>query len=110
MQRKDRFLAAVSRHPVDRVPMFDFLFQEPMYAALIGHKPGSYNARDAVACALALEHDAVWIPFGGFSGFQPHILSDKIYIDEWGTTYQKDDAAWPIGRSHRLPDQIPRGS
>jgi uroporphyrinogen decarboxylase len=96
MQRKERFLSAVNRQPVDRVPMFDFLFQEPMYAALIGHKPGSYNAPDAVACALALEHDAVWIPFGGFSGFQPQILSDKTYIDEWGTTYQKDDAAWPI--------------
>jgi uroporphyrinogen decarboxylase len=96
MQRKERFLAAISRQPVDRVPMFDFLFQEPMYAALIGHKPGSYNARDAVECALALEHDAVWIPFGGFSGFQPQILSDKTYIDEWGTTYQTDEAAWPI--------------
>jgi uroporphyrinogen decarboxylase len=105
MLRKDRFLAAVNRQPVDRVPMFDFLFQQPMYAALIGHEPGSYNARDAVECALALEHDAVWIPFGGFSGFQPRYLTEKVYIDEWGTTYQKDAAAWPLDAPIAYPIQ-----
>jgi uroporphyrinogen decarboxylase len=105
MQRKERFLAALSRRPVDRVPMFDFLFQQPMYASLIGRKPESYNARDAVACALALEHDAVWIPFGGFAGFQPHYLSDYIYIDEWGTTLQKDASAWPIDAPINYPIQ-----
>jgi uroporphyrinogen decarboxylase len=105
MLRKDRFLSAVRRLPVDRVPMFDFLFQQPMYAALIGRKPDSYNAQDAVDCALALEHDAVWIPFGGFSGFEPHYLSEKIYIDEWGTTYQKDAAAWPLDAPIAYPIQ-----
>ncbi len=76
--------------------MFDFLFQEPMYEALIGRKPGVYNALDAMECALALEHDAVWLPFGGFSGFEPKMLDEKTYIDEWGTTYQRDPASWPI--------------
>jgi uroporphyrinogen decarboxylase len=96
MGRKERFLAAVRRQPVDRVPMFDFLFQQPMYEALIGRRPEGYNARDAVDCALALEHDAVWIPFGGFSGYQPRFLSENVYIDEWGTTYQKSASSWPI--------------
>jgi uroporphyrinogen decarboxylase len=105
MLRKDRFLAAVRRQPVDRVPMFDFLFQQPMYAALVGRRPESYNAADAVACALALEHDAVWVPFGGFSGFQPRYLSEKVYVDEWGTTYQKDAAAWPIDAPIAYPIQ-----
>ena len=96
MTRKERFLTALKVQQPDRVPMFDFLFQEPMYEALIGHRPGSYNGADAVECALALDHDGVWLPFGGFSGYQPKFLSEKVYVDEWGTTYQKNDASWPI--------------
>ncbi len=96
MKRKERFMAAIKREPVDRVPMFDFLFQKPMYQALIGRTPETYNGRDAVNCAIALEHDGVWLPFGGFSGFQPDMLDEKRYIDEWGTTYQQDKASWPI--------------
>lgn len=103
MTRKERFLTALKVQRPDRVPMFDFLFQQPMYEALIGHRPVSYNAKDAVACALALEHDGVWIPFGGFSGYQPDKLSDKVYVDEWGTTYQQDDVAWPIDSPIKYP-------
>jgi uroporphyrinogen decarboxylase len=94
--RKERFMAAVRCQQPDRVPMFDFLFQEPIYEALIGHRPGSYNAPDAVACALKLDMDGVWLPFGGFNGFQPEKLDENTYIDEWGTTYRHNDSAWPI--------------
>jgi uroporphyrinogen decarboxylase len=96
MTPKERFLTAVRRQQPDRVPMFDFLFQQPMYEALIGRRPGSYNARDAVALALALHHDAVWLPFGGFNGFQPEFLDANTYIDEWGTTFRHNDSSWPI--------------
>jgi uroporphyrinogen decarboxylase len=96
MNRKERFFAAVRVQQPDRVPMFDFLFQEPLYEALIGHRPGAYNAKDAVALALALNHDAVWLPFGGYNGFQPTYLAADTYIDEWGTTYRKTPASWPI--------------
>ncbi len=96
MKRKDRFLAALRRQPADRVPMSDFLFQQPMYEALIGRRPEAYNACDAIPCALALDHDAVWIPFGGFQGFEPKYLAANVYIDEWGTTFQKNFASWPI--------------
>jgi uroporphyrinogen decarboxylase len=96
MKRKERFLAALHHQPVDRVPMFDFLFQQPLYQALIGRFPASYNAQDAVACALALDHDGVWLPFGGFSGYKPHYLRPDVYVDEWGTTYQKTPSSWPI--------------
>jgi uroporphyrinogen decarboxylase len=96
MTRKERFLAALGHQRVDRVPMFDFLFQQPMYEELIGHRPGAYNGPDAVRCALALDHDGVWLPFGGFSGFQPKFLAENVYVDEWGTTYQRNDSSWPI--------------
>ena len=96
LTRKERFLMAVKLQQPDRVPMFDFLFQEPMYEALIGHRPGAYNARDAIALAKALDHDLVWVPFGGFTGFQPRRLDESTYVDEWGTTFRHNDASWPI--------------
>lgn len=96
MTRKERFLTAVGGGVPDRVPMFDFLFQQPLYEALIGRRPGTYNARDAVALALKLDHDAVWLPFGGFNGFQPEYLDGSTYIDEWGTTYRTNESSWPI--------------
>lgn len=96
MTRQERFLTALKVQQPDRVPLFDFLFQEPMYEALLGRRPGHYNGRDAVDCALALNHDGVWLPFGGFSGYHPRFLRENVYQDEWGTTYQKDAASWPI--------------
>jgi uroporphyrinogen decarboxylase len=117
MKREERFLSALRREVPDRIPMFDFLFQQPMYEHLIGHKPEGYNGKDAVECALALDHDGVWVPFGGFTGLQPKYLTDNVYQDEWGTTYQKNDSSWPIDapidypiksredlRKYKLPD------
>jgi uroporphyrinogen decarboxylase len=96
MNRRERFLAALRLEQPDRVPLFDFLFQQPLYETLIGHKPEGYNGADAVKCALALDHDGVWLPFGGFSGYQPKYLKENVYQDEWGTTYQKEPSSWPI--------------
>jgi len=117
MTRSERFMAALQRRTPDRVPMFDFLFQQPLYEKLLGTRPDEYNGRDAVRCALALDHDGVWLPFGGFTGLQPKYLAENVYQDEWGTTFQKSDASWPIDapigypisergelRSYRPPD------
>ena len=49
MTRQERFLTALRGQQPDRVPLFDFLFQQPMYEALIGRRPERYNGRDAVA-------------------------------------------------------------
>ena len=96
MTRKERFMTALRLQEPDRVPMFDFLFQQPLYEKLIGTRPAAYNGVDAVRCALALNHDGVWLPFGGFTGLQPRYLAENVYQDEWGTTYQKNEASWPI--------------
>lgn len=96
MLRKERFLGALHHQQTDQLPMFDFLFQQPMYETLIGNRPASYNGPDAVKCALALNHDGVWIPFGGFTGMQTVFLEKDVYKDEWGTTYKKNEASWPI--------------
>lgn len=83
MKRKERFLSALEHKPVDRVPLFDFLFQRPIYKAVIGREPVSYNAHDAIDCALALDMDGVWLPFGGFNGYQPQYVDNNVYVDEW---------------------------
>lgn len=96
MNSRERFLRALQHKPTDRVPLFDFLFQRPLFEAMIGRAPRAYNAADAMACTYALGLDAVWIPFGAFAGWQPPRLSADTYRDEWGTTYRTNEAAWPI--------------
>ncbi len=51
MTRQERFLTALRVQQPDRVPLFDFLFQQPMYESLLGRRTETYNGRDAVACA-----------------------------------------------------------
>jgi uroporphyrinogen decarboxylase len=105
MRPQERFLAALKRQPVDRVPLYDFLFQRPLFQEFIGRTPNAYNARDAMDLTVAMGLDGVWIPYGCFSGWSPEQLTDKIYKDEWGTTFQQDDAAWPIDAPIAFPLQ-----
>jgi len=70
---------------------------------LIGRTPGAYNARDAMDLTVAMGLDGVWVPYGCFSGWSPERLTDRIYKDEWGTTFQQDDAAWPIDAPIAFP-------
>lgn len=103
MRPKDRFLAALKRQPVDRVPIFDFLFQRPLFQELIGRTPDAYNARDAMDLTVAMGLDGVWIPYGCFSGWSPEKLTECVYKDEWGTTFQQDPASWPIDAPIAFP-------
>jgi uroporphyrinogen decarboxylase len=96
MNSKERFIKAVHRQPVDRVPLFDFLFQQPLYTELIGTTPESFNAIDAMKLTEVLNLDGVWIPYGAFAGWTPTKLTDTRYIDEWGTTFEQCSASWPI--------------
>ena len=96
MSPKERFLSAMRRLPVDRVPLFDFLFQRPLFTEMIGRTPDAYNARDAMDLTVALGLDGVWIPYGCFSGWRPEQLAANVYKDEWGTTSQKNESSWPI--------------
>lgn len=103
LRPRDRFLAAMMRQPVDRVPLFDFLFQQPLFTEIIGRTPGGYNARDAMDLTRALGLDAVWIPFGCFSGWIPQRLGGGVYKDEWGTTFQQTTSSWPIDAPIAFP-------
>jgi uroporphyrinogen decarboxylase len=96
MLPRERFLRALRLDTVDRVPLFDFLFQKPLFGELIGREPETYNAADAMECTYALGLDAAWIPFGAFAGWKPPKLAKNVYKDEWGTVFQTNEAAWPI--------------
>jgi len=96
MRPKERFLAALQRKPVDRVPLYDFLFQRPLFTEVIGRTPDTYNARDAMDLTQAMGLDGVWIPYGCYSGWSAEKISENVYKDEWGTTFGKTESAWPI--------------
>ena len=93
---RERFLCALAGGQPDRVPVFDFLFSPVLFEEFLGRRVSDYNGRDAVECTRAMGLDGVWVPFGGFSGYRPRYLREHVYVDEWGTTYQKDPASWPI--------------
>lgn len=96
MKRSLRFLTALAGGQPDRVPMFDFLFQKPLFEHLLGRRPAAYDADDVVACALAMDHDAVWLRLRPPEGWQPRWLDDTTYADEWGTVFRRSDASWPF--------------
>ena len=96
MNCRERFLTAMDHKQPDRIPLFDFLFQEDLFQEVLGHRPGAYNAEDAVKCSLKMGEDGVWIPCDGFSGYSPKELGGGTYEDEWGTVYKKTDSSWPI--------------
>jgi uroporphyrinogen decarboxylase len=102
---RERFLTAINNGKPDRVPLFDFLFQEPLYESLIGHKPGSYNGPDALELAIKLNMDAIWVPLAGFQGYSPEWIDDKTYKDEWGTVFTRSDVSWPIDSPISYPIQ-----
>ena len=93
---RERFLCALTGGQPDRVPLFDFLFSPVLFQEWLEREVDGYTAEDAIDLTRAMGLDGVWIPFGGFLGYEPKWLTDKVYVDEWGTTYQKEVSSWPI--------------
>ncbi|MCP4166713.1 MAG: hypothetical protein GY759_12590 [Chloroflexi bacterium] len=98
MTPRQRFLTALACERPDRVPLFDFLFCPNLYEHVIGRRPETYNAEDAVALTKALELDAVQMPVWAADSFKAHRPAPDIVIDEWGVTLQENPAhSWPNG-------------
>ena len=105
MNRKERFKTALRREQADRVPLYDFLFQQPMYEVLIGHRPGAYNARDAIACALGLAlhlprgqrlawpQGRAWIP-GGAQGVDHVSQQQQLPVGQGTQPHPMLDIGW----------------
>jgi len=96
MKPKERFMTAMSLGQPDKVPLYDFLFSQSLFAEVLGEKVDAYEATAAVRCATKLGFDAIWIPVGGYAGYSPEDIGNNKYIDEWGTTYHHNETSWPI--------------
>ena len=65
MKRKERFLAALRMEVPDRVPMTDFIFQQPLYGSCIDFADvGSSFDRTAVAKTFDDTHNIGLGKFG----------------------------------------------
>lgn len=122
MTPRERFLTALTGGVPDRVPIFDFLFDQSLYEHVIGRRPETLNVPDVVDLSFALGLDAVYASAGAPLGYEDRRLSVNTYVSEWGTTYQQDPAAWPIDapvgfpigsrsdwRNFAIPDPHARG-
>jgi len=96
MLPRERVLCALNFQQPDCVPIFDFIYSRKLYKHVIGRIPEYYNAEDVMDCASRIGYDLAIIPFGGFGGIRNYNTSDDKYLDEWGTTYQKESGvSWP---------------
>jgi len=93
---RQRLLTALRGGQPDRVPIFDWPFNQALYEALLGYRPATYNGRDAARLALALGLDGVAALDSSPAGFEPAWLDAVRYRDEWGVLHQVDPAAWPL--------------
>lgn len=103
MTNKERFLTAMNHGQPDRVPLFDFLFQQGLFEAINGRRPETYNAEDAVELSLRADLESVWIPDSGFAGYAVEVQPDNTYVDEWGTKFLNNHASWPIDAPLEYP-------
>ena len=105
MTPRERFLTALTCGVSDRVPVFDFLFDQALYQHVIGRTPELLNVEDVAALSFALGLDAVYANAGGPRGYSDTPAGPDLYVGEWGTTFQRDPAAWPIDAPIAFPIQ-----
>ncbi|MBT3318577.1 MAG: hypothetical protein HN389_02270 [Clostridia bacterium] len=105
MTGKERLRCTMRHEQPDRVPIFEFLYSRPFYKEVLGFVPKVFGAETIVACSQKVGYDLVFIPMGGVSGFNAKEDSGEIYTDEWGITYKKDPATWPIDATIKYPMQ-----
>jgi len=95
MKPRERFITALRCDVPDRVPVYDFLFSPRLQKDLLGFTTDLYDGASQVKLAARLGLDGIFIPIGGFCGFEdePH-EEGSTYKDEWGITYIK--SGWPV--------------
>ena len=96
MTGKERILKTIKGEKTDRVPLYDFLFQRDIFKHVLGKRADEYDLIEVIDASRKLDLD---LAFGTISvpmGYQVERLSETQYIDEWGTTYQSDEASWPV--------------
>ena len=103
MNSRERVLKTLKGEMPDRVPLFEFIYQQAIYEATINKKPAAYNVLDAIDCSRVLGVDLVQGSLGAPEGWTPEFIKDDTYIDEFGTVYQITDASWPLNAPVDFP-------
>ena len=103
MTSRERILCALNNKEPDTVPIFEFLYSRPLFQGVLGRVPEAYHAEDVMLCAHKIGYDMCFVPFGGQGGFITENVDNKIYKDEWQTTYKKHDNTWPVDAPIAFP-------
>ena len=103
MTGKERLRCTMQHKEPDKVPIFEFLYSRPFFKEVLGYIPKIYDAKTLVSCAEKVGYDFVFVPMGGTSGFNAKEDSGDEYTDEWGITYRKEPATWPIDATIKYP-------
>lgn len=105
MRSDERVKCTFSHREPDTVPILEFVYSRKFFKEVVGSVPEAYTADYIMKCAQKVGYDAVVIPFGGYSSFE-YNKADR-YRDEWGTTYQKEENAWPSDAPVDFPVKTP---
>ncbi len=105
MRSDERVKCALAHREADTVPILEFVYSRKFFKEVVGTVPEGYTAEYIMKCAQRVGYDAVVIPFGGYSSFEYN--KAERYQDEWGTTYQKEENAWPSDAPVDFPVKTP---
>ncbi|MCL2163032.1 MAG: hypothetical protein FWH55_01285 [Oscillospiraceae bacterium] len=103
MTSKERVFNTLNRKSIDRIALFDYLFQKDIYEYSIGKSPSTYNSADIACACHALSIDIAAITTGSAKGVEPEWIDSNTYIDEWRTTRRVDPASWPTDAPIAFP-------
>jgi len=104
MKSLERILNTFEGKPVDRVPLYDYLFQKELFEKLIGVRPESYNIHQAIECAKILHHDMVACFVGNAEDFDMPVDENGEYTDEFGTVFAiREEVSWPVNAPVQFP-------
>ncbi|HEB33192.1 MAG TPA: hypothetical protein ENI15_20315 [Spirochaetes bacterium] len=73
MKRRERFITALNCGIPDRVPVYDFLFSPKLQKELLGFNTELYDGASQVKLAGKLGLDGLFIPIGGYFGFEDEV-------------------------------------
>ena len=109
MTSRERFLTALTGGVPDRVPIFDFLFDQSLYEHVIGRRPETLNVPDVVDLSFALGLDAVYAGAGAPHGYADARLSEQYLRWRVGHDVPEGPGRLADRRAGRIPDRQPRG-
>jgi uroporphyrinogen decarboxylase len=117
MTGKERLISALNHREGDRVPIFECVYSRPLFKEVLGFVPDTFDPPSVFKCYEKIGYDFAFMPIPGVSGFRPENTPSDEYTDEWGITYRKASATWPIDavvkpplatvediKNYRLPD------